>query len=218
MCTRLIFLVILCVTMNLTYRDKDGIDVRKLRSDSPLRQALRDRLNEYSVKGDVMGVSSVEGLTPQTCVAAFKELLHVFRESSCSARFRIGDIYNLMGKYDRSTRRQLLKEIANSFSENDRQNIRTCGWVASKWPDWKMREGHTWSYYLRNAPGVEVRPRVKETPMYDEVERRMVNGRMVLVAEDNRGRRFSIREKSSVQYGEHHPGYGADLLHEDEAA
>lgn len=179
-----------------------------------VKKAAEGLLKRFNVKDDYLGVESVGDMSGDVLVAMFHTLMKANSQMSLSTKFRIGDIYNKLGDEAPTARRLAMKKIAEEFTENDRQTFRTCGWVARKWPRDKRSDSHGWTYFLRNAPGVEMRPRVKERPMLELIETENHNGYKILVVQDKRGREFGVEVRDALQYGERHPGYGAELLQE----
>lgn len=147
-----------------------------------------------------MSVGSIEGMTIESCIEAFRVLFGVFSQVSCSARFRIGDIYNLLGDNDPLVRRAAMKEIKDKFSELDCQNLRTCGWVAGKWPA-DQRNDHGWNYYLRNHPDKPAKVPEKILPVFTAIDSKSYKDAFVVKGQDFSGKCISMIVRYSLLAG-----------------
>lgn len=134
--------------------------------DERITRVMNSLNDGFDVDGDDVSFQSVERLSEDACMDLFNLLLGTFSQVACSTRFRIGDMYNLMGKSDRTLRRNVMQRIAATYSENQRQHLRSCGWVAAKWPREK-RSGHSWSYFVQNHPSKPpAEKKDKDLPVY----------------------------------------------------
>lgn len=133
------------------------------RGGRAVKQAMLELLTGFSCQGDDLGVTSMGDMNTDSAIEAFKILLGAGKQATVSTKFRVGDLYNLLGRDNPKARREALQEVVARFTENDRQTIRTCGWVAKKWPHEKRKGSHGWTYYIKYKPG--------DTPTEDDFKR-----------------------------------------------
>lgn len=160
--------------------------------NSAFTEALKGFHDQHGAKGDDMSIESIDGMKTETVIELFKSLLGGFSQSSCSFRFRIGDIYNMLGNGDPDARNSALEKVRENFNEQERQNLRTCGWVASKWKDRKLRDGHGWTYYLNNDPNKPLKTPEKRKTVLTSVAggTKVADGDLVVNCQDVSGRQF----------------------------
>lgn len=170
-----------------------------------LESALDGLLKGHNVEGDYLGVESVGEMSGDALVELFKVLMKAGNKSAASTRFRIGDVYNKMGRESPSARRIAMRRISDEFNDNERQTFRTYGWVASKWPRDKRDDKNGWTYFIRNAPGVTVPPRVIKAQELKIIAAIQISGGKQLILEDKWGKRFKSYQMDSCEYGAHCP-------------
>lgn len=163
-----------------------------------VKKAMDALLEGYDVKGDSMGLQEIGSLSVNETVEVFHALLKAGKDVSVSTRFRIGDMYNLLGEKHRVARRKAMQDIMERFSDNDRQMFRTCGWVAHKWPRGKRSTEYGWTYYLRNNPDEPARVIEKPLPMYEAVESQSMGSAYILECVGKAGKRFIVKVNKSL--------------------
>lgn len=182
---------------------------------SDLADVMRRQNEKHGAKGDDMQIESVEGLSIGTVIDLFKELMGSANQASCSCRFRIGDVYRMLGNGDPAARNAALEKVRENFTEQERQNLRTWGWVAGKWKERRLREGHGWAYYLNNDPNKPLKVTDKRKPILTSIDggSRVDDGDLVVDCHDFSGRRFvAIVKKRELAVLS---GSGADVSVED---
>lgn len=186
----------------------------KLPKIGELSDALKGIHEKRGATGGEMYIDSIEGLSTTTIIELFRELMGGSNQANCSCRFRIGDIYRMLGNGDPAARNAALEKIRETFNEQERQNLRTWGWVAGKWPR-NMREGHGWAYYLNNEPGNPLKVTQKRKSILTSIDggSKVDDGDLVVECQDFSGRRFvAIVKKRELSVLS---GSGADTSVED---